>query len=205
MKKLVAVIFLLSSLSLVAQDHRDENDRKGTFQKERLFSGGSVNVGFSNRQTVLGISPQLGYSVTDWLDAGVAVNFTYSSVREFNNVGKLRQTVYGPGAFVRIFPVNFLFASAQYEYNFLKVKYIPSPGSSSTADTYNTNAPSFLVGGGYAGGRQKGNNTYYFFSVSWDIMQDPNSPYIDGFGRSNPVIRAGYNIGLFQGKSQRRY
>jgi hypothetical protein len=34
----------------------------------------------------------------------------------------------------------------------------------------------------------------------WDIMGDKNSPYVDGLGRSNPVIRAGYNIGLFQGR-----
>jgi hypothetical protein len=32
----------------------------------------------------------------------------------------------------------------------------------------------------------------------WDIAGDPNSPYVDNLGRSTPVIRAGYNIGLFQ-------
>ena len=64
-------------------------------------------------------------------------------------------------------------------------------------------AGSLLVGGGYAGGRQKGNNTYYFISVMWDISGDKNSPYVDDLGRSTPVIRAGYNIGLFQGKYRR--
>ena len=43
---------------------------------------------------------------------------------------KLRQTVYGPGAFVRLFPVNFLFASAQYEYNLIHLKYIPANNGS---------------------------------------------------------------------------
>jgi hypothetical protein len=34
-------------------------------------------------------------------------------------------------------------------------------------------------------------------------MGDKNSPYVDNFGRSNPIIRAGYNIGLFQGRNRR--
>ena len=60
-----------------------------------------------------------------------------------------------------------------------------------------------MLGAGYAGGRMPGSNTYYYFSVSWDILGDKNSPYIDGLGRSNPIIRAGYNIGLFQNRRQR--
>lgn len=202
MKKILLLLFITSSVVSQAQDNRDD-ESKG-FQKERLFTGGSVNVGFSSYQTILGITPQFGYSITDWLDAGITLNVNYSSIRDYSVPrDKLRQTVYGPGAFLRVFPIRFLFASAQYEYNMINLKYIPAPNSGYSGDKYSLNANSFLVGGGYAGGRQKGNNTYYYFSVSWDILGDENSPYVDQYGRSNPVIRAGYNIGLFQNRDRR--
>jgi hypothetical protein len=76
---------------------------------------------------VLGITPQFGYSLTNWADAGITFNLNYTSQRDYQDYGdKLRQTVYGPGAFVRLFPINFLFASAQYEYNMIHVKYSPA-------------------------------------------------------------------------------
>ncbi len=183
------------------QTQEEEPEKKG-FQKDKLFTGGSVNLGFTSYTTSLGIAPQLGYSLTNWLDAGVVFNLNYISQRDYYDYGdKLRQTVYGPGAFVRIFPVNFLFATAQYEYNMIHTKYFPADGSATTTSTLHAN--SLLLGLGYAGGRYRGNNTYYFLSISWDVLGDINSPYVDGLGRSFPVIRAGYNIGLFQKRYRR--
>ena len=196
-------ILLAAYINSYAQDAEEKKAEKKGFQKEKLFTGGSVSAGFSSYATILGITPQFGYSLTDWADAGITFNLNYTAQRDYQIPGdKLRQTVYGPGAFVRLFPVKFLFASAQYEYNLIHLKYIPANNSGYTPDKTNLNASSFLVGGGYAGGRERGNNTYYYISVSWDILGDKNSPYIDGFGRSNPIIRAGYNIGLFQGRKR---
>lgn len=196
-------MLLTLCINSYAQDTNEKKDENKGFKKEKLFTGGSISAGFSNYATILGITPQFGYSLTNWADAGITLNLNYTSQRDYQVAGdKLRQTVYGPGAFVRLFPVKFLFASAQYEYNLIHLKYIPAGNSGYTPDKNNLNASSFLVGGGYAGGRELGNNTYYYISVSWDILGDKNSPYIDGFGRSNPIIRAGYNIGLFQGKKR---
>ena len=204
MKKIIVLLFIPLSFHVFAQSEKEDNGEKKGFKKEKLFTGGSVAAGFSNYSSVLGISPQFGYSLIDWLDAGVTFNLNYTSQRDYETYGdKLRQTVYGPGAFVRIFPVNFLFASVQYEYNFIHLNYIPADGSYSTSDKYNVNASSLLLGAGYAGGRDRGNNTYYYFSISWDVLGDKNSPYIDGLGRSNPILRAGYNIGLFQNRRSR--
>ena len=203
MKKSILILLIPFCLQAFAQEKKDE-PMQG-FKKENLFSGGSVNVGFSNYYTALGATPQLGYSFTNWLDAGVNFNFNYISQRDIIDRGdKLRQTTYGPGAFVRLFPISMIFATTQYEYNFIKQNYIPVSSSNLPNEKSTLSAGSLLVGGGYAGGRQKGNNTYYFISVMWDISGNENSPYIDELGRSNPVIRAGYNIGLFQGKFRRR-
>ena len=204
MKKIFLFIVITTSIFSIATAQQDSAVTKRKFQKDRLFTGGSVTASFSNYYTVLGIAPQFGYTLTHWADAGITLNFNYTSQRDFQIYGdKLRQTVYGPGAFVRLFPVNFLFATAQYEYNFIHLNYIPAEGSGYTNYERNTNASSLLLGGGYAGGRSRTSNTYYYISISWDVLGDKNSPYIDGYGRSTPVIRAGYNIGLFQGR--RRY
>lgn len=200
MKKLLLILLVPVCFYANAQDNEDTKI-KGGVQKDRLFTGGSVNLSFSSKTTMLGVTPQLGYSLTNWADVGINLSMNYISLRDYWEYGdKLRQTTYGPGAFVRLFPVNFIFGTAQYEYNIIREKYIPAENGSRTPYVERVNAPSLLVGGGYAGGRQPGRNSYYYISIMWDIAGDENSPYIDNLGRSNPVIRAGYNIGLFQGQ-----
>lgn len=207
MKKFVLSLLTLACFHAFAQSGEDKKEEaKGGFKKERLFTGGSATAGFSSYSTILGITPQFGYSVTNWADLGITFNLNHTSQGDYETYGdRLRQTVYGPGAFVRLFPVNFLFATAQYEYNMIHLKYLPAAGSNYTVATNHVNASSLLLGAGYAGGRYIGSNTYYFLSISWDVLGDKNSPYVDGLGNSLPVIRAGYNIGLFQGRRRARY
>ena len=114
---------------------------------------------------------------------------------------KARQTNIGPGAFVRLFPIDFLYVQAQYEHNFINYKYIPQAGGGTFKDKFDVN--SFLLGAGYSSGRGGGSNTYYYLSVMFDVAQLPNSPYVDSYGRLVPIIRAGFNVGLFQGRQKR--
>jgi len=203
MKKVIVLLLLPLCFHAKAQGQEENKEvKKSGFRKEKLFTGGSANIGFSNGATMLGITPQLGYSLTNWLDAGITFNLNYISQRDYATTDKIRQTTYGPGAFVRMFPVNFLFATAQYEYNTIHQKQMIS-GQPDIKTGVNAN--SLLLGAGYAAGREKGNNTYYYLSIMWDVYGDTYSPYVDQLGRSTPVIRAGYNIGLFQGRNRRRY
>jgi hypothetical protein len=203
MKKWILILLLPLCFQAKAQD-QDENEQptERGFKPEKLFTGGSANFGFSSGSTSLGITPQIGYSLTNWLDAGINFNLNYLSIKYYVTEDKVRQTTYGPGAFVRLFPVNFLFATGQFEYNSIHVKSIPNVGPT---QQFTLDAKSFLIGAGYAGGRENGGNTYYYLSIMWDIYGDPNSPYRDQNGNSSPVIRAGYNIGLFQNRYKRRY
>jgi len=195
----LAILFVLFS-SVLAQSDKDEESGNGGFRKDKLFTGGNITLQFGNQVTTLGVSPYFGYSITKWLDAAVALNFNYTSQRD--NVvfdDKIRQTVYGPGAFIRVFPLRFLFAQAQYEFNFIKLKYIPAPNSGYKKETHSLDAHSLLVGGGYAGGRER-SNSFYYLCVLWDVGQSKNSQYKDSYNRTVPIIRAGYNIALFQGR-----
>ena len=203
MQKLILALSLTFIVSgALAQDEKEKE--KKSFNKENFFTGGSLTASFFNGATVLGLSPYFGYSFNKYMDAAVSINFTYTSQRDYAEYGdKARQTVYGPGAFLRLYPVKFLFGQAQYEHSFIRFKYIPAANGSFLPSVSNIDANSLLLGGGYTSGREEGSNTFYYFSILWDVAGVAKSPYVDGLGRNFPVIRAGFNIGLFQGKRRR--
>ncbi len=198
----LVILFFVVIINVNAQ--KDEEPVKGGFKKENLFTGGSVSVSFGSGQTNLGVSPYFGYSITKWLDAAASFNFNYISQRDYPVVlDKVRQTTLGPGGFVRIFPVNFLYAQAQYEHNFISQKYIPGPnGYSPEKSKFDAN--SLLLGAGYASGRGEGGVAYYYISISFDVLKEKYSPYVDSYQRTLPIIRAGYNISLFQRRNKFR-
>src|SRR4051794_12738215 len=116
MKKLLLSAFLLciAASVVLAQDEEAPEEKKG-FKKENLFTGGSVSFGFGSAygssSFSAGVSPVLGYNITKWLDAGIAINYNYQSIRGYYVDGdKLKQNQYGGGTFVKIYPVRFLYA-----------------------------------------------------------------------------------------------
>lgn len=215
--KSIYVLLLVSlvSLNAFAQDEKDEEEVKTKgFKKENLFTGGSVTVSLSNYITTLGASPVFGYSITKWLDAGFVANFLYASNRHvlygdgynyYYSNDKQRQTIYGPGAFIKIYPVKFLFVQAQGEINYIREKIIYANGGGT--EKYKYSAPSLLIGAGYASGRQEPGDIFYYVSLLFDVAKDKNSPYVEQVqsGSTNvlPIIRAGLQIPLFQGQRYR--
>lgn len=204
MKKLIFILLAFTEVITAQAQYEKDEEKKGGFKKENFFTGGSVTASFFNGGTVLGISPYFGYSVNRFVDVAVSANYNYASQRDNVVYGdKLRQTIAGPGAFVRLFPVRFLFAQAQYEYNFIRQKYIALPNSGYQNTTERVKASSALVGGGYCSGREDVGDVFYYLSVMWDLKKDVNSPYTDGLNRALPIVRAGLQIPLFQGGRRR--
>jgi hypothetical protein len=201
MKTYLLAFLLLSSIAIQAQDDTDADEKKG-FKKENLFTGGSVSLQFGSGSFTGGINPVLGYSITRWLDGGIAINYTYATAKNFTAVGdRIKQHVYGGGVFTRIFPVKFIFVQGQVEHNFLNVRYTPSLAP---VQKYNASATSYLVGGGYTTGRDPDQkNPYFYVSIFFDLGGDDDSPYVNGSGDAEPIYRAGVNIPLFQGKRNR--
>jgi hypothetical protein len=195
-----AAIFLAATTR--AQKEEEDEERRG-FKKENLFTGGSIALAFYNNTFLIGGSPVFGYSITRWLDAGIVANYNYTSYRDVNIFDdRLRQTNYGGGAFVRLYPIRFLFAQVQAEHNWLRFNYIPPGGALSTRSKATGN--SFLIGGGYSTGREPGSGQpFYYLSILFDIGDDANSPYTDAYGRAIPIIRGGLQIPLFQGRGRR--
>ncbi|MFM2336899.1 MAG: hypothetical protein RL115_92 [Bacteroidota bacterium] len=197
-KKLLAALLFLLSINIQAQKDTEDEKPKG-FQKENLFTGGSVNLSFFNNSFIIGASPVFGYSVTNWADVAVLINYNYASQRDVYDINdRLRQYTYGGGAFVRLYPAKFLFAQGQVERNYVKEKYKPVNGN--PPESVKSNAGSLLVGGGYCSGRQgRGGQPFYYVSVMFDISAKVSSPYTDNLGRAIPIIRGGFQIPLFQG------
>ena len=202
-KFLLVSALCIATFSSFAQGEEETVEEKKGFKKENLFTGGSVSLGFSNNTFLVGGNPVFGYSIAKWLDAGIVVNYTYTSYKDvyvFDD--RLRQTIYGGGVFTRLFPVRFLFVQAQFEHNFIKLKYIPPTGANS--EVQETSVNSFLVGAGYTTGRQTDpKNVYWYLAVLFDVADNENSPYTDAYGRIIPIVRGGVHVPLFQGGGRR--
>ena len=198
MKRLLLSLLFISAVQLLSAQEDSTGVRRG-FKKENLFAGGTISLGFGTNYFQVGGNPMFGYSLNRFVDAGIAANYIHTAYRDYSYaVERLRQNLYGGGVFLRAYPVKFLFGHAQIEHNFIALKAIPTNGGS--AEKYNESATSFLVGPGYATGRQPGSGgAYGYLSVMWDLMDDENSPYVDNMGRKVPIIRGGIIVPLFQG------
>jgi hypothetical protein len=198
MKRLFLVLLLTASVQLLSAQEDTTGERRG-FKKENLFAGGTVSLGFGSNYFQIGGNPMFGYSLNRFVDAGIVVNYLHTAYKQYDfNVERLTQNLYGGGAFVRLYPVRFLFAHGQIEHNFISLKAEPYSGAA--PEKYKETATSFLVGPGYTTGRQPGmGGAYGYLSVMWDLMNDENSPYINQVRQKVPIIRGGIIIPLFQG------
>lgn len=204
MRSLVFSFFFLVMIQggVFAQEKPVEEKRDW---KLNLFTGGTVSLGFFNNTFLIGANPVIGYSLTNWADAGVQINYTYNAVRSYDYNGvirsRLRETIFGGGPFLRLYPVRFLFAQVQLEHNFIRQKNIPLNGPT---DIWKRDVGSVLIGGGYTSGRfGRGGSSFYYLSVLADVSGNAMSPYTDAYGRAVPVFRAGLQIPLFQGQGSR--
>jgi hypothetical protein len=196
-KVIVALIFILfNSFSSFAQD-KDEEE-KGGWKSNHLFIGSGINLGFSNG-FIIGLNPEVGYSINKVIDAGIATNLTYITQRSLFANSSIRYLAIGGGPFVRIWPVQMIFIGGQYEYNSITLTEKTNGVITGKATA---KAGSLLLGLGY-GSRIIGQAQYYT-SIMIDALNDINSPYRDQFGRVLPVFRTGFIFYLGRKKSGKK-
>lgn len=202
MKKVsIFLVLAVVTANVFAQADRTTNEtvkvKNRGVKKEALFAGGSFNLGFGSGETQIGVGPYFGVSLNRYVDVALGLNYNYTSQRDYYVGGDaVHQSVIGPQLFTRIYPVPFLFAQAGFEQNFITQTYSTGPYGS-PIPSFHENAPSFLIGPGLASGRRRGSNTYFYLSVLFDVARDKYSPYVDEYGRVNPIVRAGINVSLF--------
>jgi hypothetical protein len=169
------------------------------FNTNRIFVGGSLNLGFATNTFQIGGVPEIGYSITDWLDAGIGINVNYASQRAdpyWNDNVRYRTFNYGGGPFFRVYPIRFLFVQGQFEQNWIKQNAKDMNYGGEYEETFKSS--SFIAGVGYTQ-RVVGQSSFYTM-LGIDLMSDANSPYRDYDNAAIPIIRAGFNFYLKSSK-----
>jgi hypothetical protein len=197
MKKIIALAcFLAAGFSTMAQEVLEEEREKKGFRRDNIFIGGSLSLGLGSGTFSAGANPEIGYSIANWLDAGISTNINYYSLRaEYNNSIRQRSTNYGVGTFVRIYPLNGFFIQAIPEYNWLNTR-LTDMSFAGAGNEYKIKeeAPSMLLGVGY--GRRAIGGSSFFTAIMFDAGKNTSSPYIDSYGAKLPIIRTGFNFYL---------
>jgi hypothetical protein len=174
----IVLLAVFSCLFQLAKAQDEEPQTKG-FDKSKLFFGGNFGASFGS-YTFINVSPQVGYQFNKYFAAGLGVNLIYSSLRYDDAYGntlyKDKSGYTGLALFARAFPVRFLYLQVQPEYNYTWWTREYSNGYPS--DKFNGFVPSVLVGGGVA--IPTGQRGAFLVGVSYDLVQDPRSPYGNG-------------------------
>ncbi|RYG05011.1 MAG: hypothetical protein EOO02_04765 [Chitinophagaceae bacterium] len=190
MKRMLLVL-LVSCTSLAAFSQDEPPVENKGFDRSKLFGGGNFALSFGNN-TIVNISPQLGYRFNRFFAAGVGVNALYSSFRSIYATGgtasRTSYGVVGANVFGRVYPIEFVFLQAQPEANYVwgKQKYY------NPEQEYRLNGkivPSLLLGAG--GAIPMGGTGAFIVMAQYDVLQNERTPY-----GSKIFINFGYNFGF---------
>jgi len=172
-------------MSVIAQEEEQQPAASGNYEdafKKTFYTGGSLGLQFGT-VTMVDVSPQAGYYVLENISLGVG--FTYQYINDRRYAPPATMHVLGGRVFVRLhFPFyNRIFAQGEYEY----MGYKTNVFSNNSMPEWIT-VSNYLAGIGY---RQRifGRSCIYM-AVLWNFNESQYSLY------SNPVIRAGVDIGL---------
>ena len=191
-KTLICFIVMLTAINSFAQQN-EVDEQKGKFKTENIFMGTSLNLGLAGRSFNVGLNPEIGYSITKWLDGGMSFNINYFSqnASEYSST-RFRNFNFGGGPFLRVWPLNFLHFQIQPEYNWISSNQKNVQTGQSATYKYQTG--SLLVGVGY--GTHIIGSHYSYVTLMIDVLQNFNSPYRDQYNDPVPVVRAGFGFYL---------
>lgn len=183
---LAALLLTLFQMNALAQEEASHNG----FDRDKLFFGGTFGLGFGSNNTLVNVSPQVGYRFNQYLAAGAGVNFIYSSYRYryYSPEYKESYGVAGLNVFGRVYPIEYLFLQVQPEANYSWGKYKFYDGTPDQKLEGKV-VPSLLGGAGAAiptGGRGA-----FLIMVQYDLLQDKRSPY-----GNRAFYNFGYNFGF---------
>ena len=198
MKKQI-ILFFIAIFSFeqiaLAQQYVKKDTTEG-FSIHRMFTGGGLTLAFGSEFNTFtfstGISPILGYRITDDFAAGIGLQYLYSKDVILNasnfSTYPYHISAYGADIFARYIIFDGIFAHAEVGEVFYRAPYkFDQAGNIVYA---NGSVPDLLLGGGYR--EQAGARTAFVIQVLYDVLYNTNNP-TEG---SPLVIRAGIEVGL---------
>jgi hypothetical protein len=168
-------ICLLSFLTTFAQ-----NDTPSGFQKNRIFYGGNLGVGFGTITNV-DISPTIGYFLSPKFALGIGITYQYYADKRF--APPLVLNIKGVRMFSRYYLLDQFFLHAEYEFLNFRTNIFNSYNNMETI-----NLSSLLGGAGYSYPITSSSRAYLM--VLYNFTETIYTPY------ANPVFRVGIDIGL---------
>lgn len=215
MKKIIGVLILcLGIYTVQAQEVYNSSGKKGNakfakkkqtgFDPSRLIVGGGLGLGFGSGYFYGGISPIVGYMITDHFAAGVGISYQYyrnknDAVGAYDSHGNYlgavpfdrKSSIYTGNVWGRYIIWKNLFAQVQPELlnvdNYENFRY-DNYGVLHADNTRQWTAAA-LVGLGI---RQPITERASLVLLAlYDVVQDPNSPYYKTID-----IRFGFNLGF---------
>ena len=167
---------------------------------QRIIWGGELAVSLGD-YTNLGISPVLGYRITDNFSAGIGMGYQYYRYKDFftvhNNATQqdeywdLKANFFSPSIWARYIVWRNLFVHAEGEYNFMSFKQPVIDGNTGgiISQTTRYQVPSVLIGPGYR--LPMGEKASINFSLLYDVLQDEYSPH-----GNQPFVRIQFLAGF---------
>lgn len=216
MKKILVVLALCLCTQVVyAQETYNSSGRKGEakrkdlkpkgFDASRLVLGGGAILSFGTGFANVGLSPMIGYKITDNFAAGVGISYQYYRNKyepivfedQWGNVYgpypyDRKTSLYSGSIWLRYLVWRNLFIHAQPELMNIgvpsEVSQDPNTGELLVKEGREF-VPAALVGLGI---RQPITGTLSLFVMAlYDVIQNPSSPYY-----KNIDFRLGFNIGF---------
>lgn len=195
-KNILLLIFVLVSIASQSQTTVTTNP---LLFKRPIFLGGGVVLGGGAHSFQVGLNPEIIKSIHPYVDAGLAMNIYYElyNPSEFSAI-RSRNFRLGVGAFTRIWPIESFFIQIQPEYNYAWIHQ--KDVSNGQSGKIHFGAESLLAGIGY-GKRNEWGISY--FSVMFDLFNNPQSQYISIMNRKEPVFRAGVGFPINKGTKKK--
>ena len=201
-------------------ENKNDNEVHG-FDITRVFTGGGLSLGYGTNESGdgttnstfnIGAIPEIGYSFSDLIDAGIASNINYTSTNYSAYAAKQKITNYSIGAFARIFPMDNFFIQIMPEQDWGNYKLISSGYTQITKIKSN----SFLAGIGFESksffdlsglGKRIIGESYFYTLIMVDLGKDKYSPYNSYNPYTNqvtvlPIVRGGFNFYPFRKKQK---
>lgn len=174
-------------------NYKNKKKQKG-YDPDKLVLGGGMNLGFGGGYSNIGVSPIVGYRITNRFSAGVGMGYQYykypSYLDPFNNYHYTYMNIFYPSVWTRFFVTRSIFISAAYEYDFITLKKPFDRFANLKQTKYTVNNQCFLVG---AGLRQPiAGRVSFYGELFYDVLQGEYSPYPKG----SPGLRFGVAAGL---------
>ena len=186
--KLILQLFIIITAILVAKDMNAQRSFGS-----RIFTGGNLGLQFGSI-TLVDVSPMIGYRLTEDIDVGITFTYKYYNYRDYyyysptNQYYDLKTNIFGGGIFGRYYFTENLFAHAEVEYLDFSIDTYHLYNNGLIKDKEKVGITSLFLGGSYK--QEIGYNSFFTLMLLYNLNETTYSPY------TNPIIRAGFGIGL---------